>query len=505
MSGRRRTATYGIVFGYAGIGIALLRNVLFVPLYLHNIPLPEYGAWLATGGALALLLINDFGLSGVVTQKASASYGAGELQVLGLLGGSSLAIGALLALSLTGLSLILLPFLPGLDSLDVAVKQRVVNCFLISVGANALGVFGSTAISMLRSLQRPVLSGTVLLGADAANIAVTLFGLFSGWGLYALAGGVLLRAVVIAAAAPIGLMSIARREIGMCIQVSASALRQLMGESARFFLSSIAMKLQLQANVLFIGAILGPTSAAVYGLTVRAHETVLMLIGQINAALVPSVTHLVGSGNRERFEAVLLRIAKLLGLGAGAALSLTILLNEDFLKLWVGAYAFVGQNVSILMGAALFTSSIGYIAYDALIAHGRFQFVTRVFAAGSVLQIVLLAAFIHVGIWVAPLVTLTLSVLWGGVFWREVGDKTGFEARHWKILAGDLFGIGLVSAVVIAAFVLFYPAASSWKAWVLEAALGSVALGTGYWSFVPHIRDVLREEAGSTLRAFRPT
>src|ERR1017187_10409872 len=79
MTGRRRSAILGMLFGYTSLLIALARNVLFVPIYLHNIPLAEYGAWLATGGALALILVNDFGLSGVVTEKISMSYGAGDI------------------------------------------------------------------------------------------------------------------------------------------------------------------------------------------------------------------------------------------------------------------------------------------------------------------------------------------------------------------------------------------------------------------------------------------
>src|SRR5580692_11999532 len=97
MSGRRQNAVFGILFGYASIAVALARNVLLVPLYLHNIPLAEYGAWLTTGGALALMLINDYGLSGVVTQRMSASYGARDFAALGRLAGTSLAIGAVLA------------------------------------------------------------------------------------------------------------------------------------------------------------------------------------------------------------------------------------------------------------------------------------------------------------------------------------------------------------------------------------------------------------------------
>jgi len=77
--------------------ISLARNILLVPLYLQKIPLAEYGAWLATGGALALMLINDYGLSGVVTQRMSASFGAKDFDALGRLTGSALAIGSLLS------------------------------------------------------------------------------------------------------------------------------------------------------------------------------------------------------------------------------------------------------------------------------------------------------------------------------------------------------------------------------------------------------------------------
>ena len=42
-------------FGYASMMISLARNILLVPIYLHAIPLAEYGAWLATGGALGSL------------------------------------------------------------------------------------------------------------------------------------------------------------------------------------------------------------------------------------------------------------------------------------------------------------------------------------------------------------------------------------------------------------------------------------------------------------------
>lgn len=505
MNGRRSTAVYGIVFGYSSILVALARNVLFVPIYLHSISLAEYGAWLATGGALALMLINDFGLSGVVTQKISVALGAGNFEALGSLAGSAQIIGLLMAVGLTAVSLVLVPFLPGLQSLSALQQHTVVNCFAIAVAANAAGLVGATAISVIRSLQKAGLAGCIALFADLANVAVTLIGLFRGAGLYAIAVGMLVRSLILAVGAPLGVWTVCSRGLKVALIVRWPSVRELLGDSSRFFLSAVAMKIQAQANVFFVNSILGPTSAATYSLTVRAHETVLMLIGQINAALVPSVTHLFGSGNIARFRSVLLRLLITLAGITAFAMSLTIVLNAGFLRLWVGSYGFAGQNVSITMGAALFVSSVGYVGYDALVAQGKFKLVANAFVLTSLLQVFLLMTYLGRGAWIAPSATLTAAVIWGLFFWRRVSAEIGMTGSDMLRSFTELGRIVGVSAAVIAGFLAFYPVANSWGALIIEALVCTVALAGGYLLLSSQIRLIIREEAGMTLRALRPT
>jgi hypothetical protein len=139
MHDRRRNAFWGVVFGYCSVAMSLVRNIILVPVYLRSIGLPEYGAWLATGGALALLLVNDFGLAGVVTQRASAAIGAGELQLFGRLSGSATGIGVVVALFLTGISLACLPLLNSLGALPAPQQKDVLHCYVLAVSANAAG------------------------------------------------------------------------------------------------------------------------------------------------------------------------------------------------------------------------------------------------------------------------------------------------------------------------------------------------------------------------------
>jgi O-antigen/teichoic acid export membrane protein len=505
VSGRRRSAALAVLFGYASLLISLARNILFVPIYLHGIPLAEYGAWLATGGALALILINDFGLSGVVIQKISMNFGAGDFKALGTLAGSALAIGSLMALLLSALSLACLPLLPGLQSLTELQKHTVVNCFLIAVGANALGLAATTAMSVIRSLQMAVAAGSIVLAADVANVTVTLLGLLHGSGLYAIAFGMLARSAVLAVTGGAGLAIICSRSVPMTLVFSWRAVRELLGDATRFFFSSIAMKMQSQANVVFVGSILGPSSAAIYSLTIRAHETVMMLIGQFNSALVPAVTHLFGSGNVVRFRAVLLRLLLSVGAVSALAFSITAILNAGFLRLWLVNQHFLGQDVSILMAIALFVSSIGFVAYDALVSQGKFNFVSKVFICSSLLQLLLLALFLRLGLWVAPAVSLICALVWGSWFWGCVNAGIHLTSAERRSLVLDLSCLAGVSAVTAAGFLVFYPAVNTWWSFIAEGVLSIIVLVLGYLLFSSTIRTIAREEIWMTLRALRPT
>src|SRR5262249_47721150 len=159
-----------------------------VPVYLHFIPLAEYGAWLATGGALAQLLVADFGLSGVLTQRIASQAGAGAAGLRSLAGaGVANALG--LALALGALGSLVAIWLPATQGLEAVQRARVMDCYFIAVAANSLGVLSMAAIAVLRGAQKPAVAGSVLLAADVASVAVTVGFLLAGLGLYAIAYG----------------------------------------------------------------------------------------------------------------------------------------------------------------------------------------------------------------------------------------------------------------------------------------------------------------------------
>jgi O-antigen/teichoic acid export membrane protein len=220
---------------------------------------------------------------------------------------------------------------------------------------------------------------------------------------------------------------------------------------------------------------------------------------------VPSVTHLFGSGNIARFRVVVLRLLVFLAALTALAMTITVILNPAFVVLWIGKGAFAGQTVSILMAVAIFISSIVSIAYDALLAQGKFRLVTRFFMFTGILQIVLLVSLLRWGLWIAPFVTIVTISVWGTAFWVNVAADISITAGEVRMLLGELARVIAVSVTGAAAFGMFYPNANSWTSLVVEAVVCGLCLTTAYLAISPSLRRITFDEIGTTFRLFRAT
>jgi O-antigen/teichoic acid export membrane protein len=500
---RRQVALWNAVFGYSTLGVTLARNILLVPLYLAYIPLGEYGAWLATGGALVQLLIADFGLSGVVMQKVAACAGSGEMSRLRATIVAGLVNSALLAVGLALLGGLLAPFLPATQGLGDAQISRVVICFLIALASNAFGIVALAAAAAVRGLQKPVAAGATTLVADLLSIAATLAGLAAGLGLYALALAMLLRSVVAAGG---GLGVLAWTAHGSDAPRTPFEWRDslaLWRDAGKFFVTSIAMRLQMQTNTFVVAAVLGPSIAAVYALTVRAHETVNVVLLQFNAALCPVLAHLAGAGQRERLDSLIRSLLPLVAAIAALGAAGVVALNESFVTLWVGAHGFGGTAVTVLMAVALWIGALGAVAYEALLARGEFARIARAYALASGVHILLLVVLVRFGPWAAPLSLCVSGLVLAAGLWRRVLADMGHSFVEGLKLGRDPLAIGAIAALAALCGYTFLPRATSWLALLGEGALFAALLGGVLLALRPTLRRLLLAEFATTLRALR--
>jgi O-antigen/teichoic acid export membrane protein len=496
---RRRAAAWGIFFGYGGAVLAVARNILLVPFYLHFITLAEYGAWLATGAAVIQLLVSDFGLAGVLMQRSATLHGAGDSARLGALMASGMVAGLGLAGGLLLIGGATIPLLPPMGGLASAEGTVVMRCLYLAVFAGALGIMAAIAQGLVRSLQHGAAAGAIALTADVANICVSAVLLCANAGLYALVWGMVVRSLIVAGASTAHLLWVCGRQLAFTPNWHDTRL--LFADAGTSVVSTLAMKSQTQANTLLVGIVLGPTNAAVYGLTVRAHETVLMFLGQMNAAFAPGMAHLWGSGNFARFRIVLRHILSGSALLAGLAMVGVACVNEGFVRLWLHRAVFGGQSTSILMAVATWISLVGYVAYDALYALGKFKDIARTYVLAAVLHVALLACLLRFGIWVVPLVALFTSSLWSCVFWRRVAVETQLPRADRGIMLADLLIIGCCGVIVTSACLSLYPTTASWEGLILRAACCALAMLAATLLVSGRIRTIVQGEISMTVRS----
>ncbi len=497
------STAWGAFFGYATMALGIARNIVLVPLYLHYISPAEYGAWLATGGTLVQLLVSDFGIGGVLVQRTAAASGAADRERLSVIVGTAWITSVVIAIIVSAVSAGISPFLPGLLHLDASVAGKVIDCFLLSIAANAIAIVATISGSVLRGLQKAGSAGLIQFLAEVTVILTTVVLLYQGFGLYALAWGMVARGVFAALGSVVQAYRVCVRELALTPRLQAAESRQLMADSTRLFVVSISMKLLTRSDVFFVGAVLGSQAAAVYGITTRGLDTVSMLIGQLTAALVPAMAHLYGEGNLARFRELLVKITPVIGALALIGLATAAAVNRDFVSLWVGPQMFGGAETTFAFGAAAFVSLVGFLGYDVLMAAGQFLVVARAFAIFSLLQIPLMVLMLRqFGMVGAPLAAVISAAGWGIVMWRRVPKVLPIEAADYRGLAAA-FGVAIVVATAVVCFASWrVPAATTWTYLGSTTAAIAATMFAGILALSRPIRRAARDEGIATWRAF---
>jgi len=464
---RRSTAAWNLTFGYAFVAVALTKNIILVPVYLNYISIGEYGAWLATGGILAQIFVTDFGLGAVVTQKVSRLMGAGLSENTGRTITTGILCSFIVAFVVAIVLVILSPFLVGLMKIEDVVYERIYACFILAIIANCISILGLTSSGVLKSLHRPVMSGATILVADIVNIFFTILLLIKGYGLYSLAYGMLARGIVLMSG---GLVTV-------CVTVKTSRIPfigpaveeaiELFRNSFFMLMTTLMMRLQTRSDVFFIGWLISPTVAAIYSISTRVYETIILFISQIGGASQASLANLYGTPYRHRFFGIILKIQKIMLFVTAGTLSGYAILNEAFVSLWVGNEYYAGDSVILLIALTGYTSAMGYVAYDALVSMGRFRFISLVYSVTGVVYLLVIYNLLQIDLTGAPLAVLVSSILWGAVFWFHL---IRYAEPDWgvKTISKNNFSLFLLYGVAVTlAGIGIVPEVGSWTVFIV--------------------------------------
>jgi O-antigen/teichoic acid export membrane protein len=464
---RKRSTIWNFVFLNVGFFITLCNGLLIIPLYLHYITAPMYGAWLATGNILTWITIIDPGVSGVLLQRVSFYIGERNKEQVGLAITSGILISSVLfffaLLAGYGLSF----FMIDIARIDSAYSKDILGSYRIAMWGTALALLADTFRNIILAYQKTRQHGIMLYSVQIAGILLNVILLVMHAGVYALAYSSLFKGfftLLFAVIYSIILLKQHRTRLRFNGRYFISFSRVF----AFTFSSSLFETVANNIDLIFISRYLGSQSVTILDLCRRPVRMMCGLANNITVSMLPSLPHLFGSGNQEKIKITVVRVWNFIFWISGLTIGGFLIYNHSFVSQWVGSRFWIGSLNNVFICLSIFLWTIGYNLSNITLSMGDIRNNSIVTIVRSIAYIAALFLLVRIlGMTGAILAFLVPSLIMVVYYPQKLTRATlNSQLRHAVISEARLVALILVPCSVIS--------------FLFKASLGWVALAV--WS-----------------------
>lgn len=489
----RRTATLvNLSYTYASVGVNVVRGIVLPPLFLEFIADRTLGIWFALSNVLNWIMMSEGGAWLLLRQQTAREFGRGDrtalAEAIGVGGFLLFVLGALVAGACIGLA----PFAPGWFDTGGETGRVLALSFAVNGLALALSLPACIPRAVQQGLQRQVGVNVALLLAEIVSVIATIVLLIRGWGVLAIAVGILAREVLHNLFNwPLLVHSLWRLRIRPRFAVG--RLRTTVPLMGWTFLSNIGASLRSSVDAFVIGKFLAPELVPATEFSKRIWDLAMNLLMRVSNAFSPGMAHLHGEGDTPRFRAVAGRLLAVLALATGIVLAGGWALNAAFMNIWLPRPLHLGVSYDVAFGVATLLTLLSMMMNDVLFAAGCIRGPSIVSVAQTLLRIAALLLLVGVvGALAMPLSIVAAIVLGGGWYmvqqWRRTLELSRSDAgRQLSILAACAG-----SAAVVAGLWSLVPVPTSWTMLGVQAMAVAVCTGAVAWVVGGALREQLQ-------------
>lgn len=487
------TWTSGALYTAVTVAVALVTT----PLILEALGDDRFGGFRALSDWMGYLLLVDFGLGSALSVALVRANAQGTAQIVAVLRqGMRLLAGV--AVVAVALGLALAWRMPALvrGTANLTMEMRIAAAIAaLGLAALPLSVFRS----YLEATQRGYLVNLALL---AQSLTITVLSVLLAWSGAGMIGQSL--------ATLVGLLLFCGCMVAWTwphLKAHTTTVRpplsrkELWSLSWPLALASVDYRLNLLTDTIIVGRMLGVNEVAALFLTQRV---ILLGASQVNGLANSSwaaLAELRETGQRERFEARLAELARLI-VGAGLVIAGTVAaLDRDFVSVWVGAHRYGGDLLAAatLFGVVTFGFMLPFSWAIDMAGDTRRRLLPS--TIGSLLNLGLSIIFVRV--W--GVAGVAIGTFFGYLFtdaWycpRFVCRSYGVRMQTVLSAVGRGAAVGLVWVAAIWLLTRSMPVADGWATLVTRGALLGTAALVYCWLTVLN-----REERDGWLRRLRP-
>jgi len=425
--------------------LSLVQGVVFVPFFLRSIGGELYGAWLATAGALTMVGALDLGFSKFVSHRVAVACGGSNDEDLGKFLCVTFLYSAGIVCGILLIGAFLAPWLPGWVGLTGPSADGLRRALGLMPVAVALLYVANVAGSILYGLQRPgpSLSGMIL--GTALSLIVVWVSLSHGGGVRSLALGAVVQGTIAVGIDLPSLFVILRKKISRRMLVfDRFLLGQVFRSMGWMVLAEAVVAIAPQVDNVVVAKVLQPSDVTVLSLTRRVSEFLVQLAARLPASFLSGLSHLYGSGDEKKYLHVVALLFRLTLYLAGFGLGGVLLLNESFVRVWVGPAFFGGKGLTGIICLYGLLKTLRVVEHNVLFSRGLISITSPAAIVESFLQIglgvVLCRVWGIVGLVLAGVVAVVVSN-----FIQAWGLRSLFQITGRNILGS---GASLLACVV---------------------------------------------------------
>lgn len=337
--------------------IYLIINILFaiilVPYYLNFISIELYGFWLATSGVVILLEVFDLGINTLFIDKISRYYSNKDYNRLIDYLYSGISLFLILSILINIIGFIISNHLDvffDLKQYKIVIKE----CFRIAIFTASLKVLNNALVNYGSSVLRPRLFSYHKILSITLSIIVVLILLKLNFKLYSLAFGYLFQQVLALCLNVVSSIYIIKKITGKFKgQIKISIISYFFINSKYLFFGKLSDAAIKSSEPILIASSLGPKFSSIYILSKKTSDIIYQIINVFTNSSFPSLIS-VNEANDSHTKNKLSLFQNAIYLTSTICLSFYILLNNEFLLIWVGSEFIISKFSTILFALSSF-------------------------------------------------------------------------------------------------------------------------------------------------------
>lgn len=337
--------------------IYLIINILFaiilVPYYLNFISIELYGFWLATSGVVILLEVFDLGINTLFIDKISRYYSNKDYNRLIDYLYSGISLFLILSILINIIGFIISNHLDVFFDLK-QYKTVIKECFRIAIFTASLKVLNNALVNYGSSVLRPRLFSYHKILSITLSIIVVLILLKLNFKLYSLAFGYLFQQVLALCLNVVSSIYIIKKITGKFKgQIKISIISYFFINSKYLFFGKLSDAAIKSSEPILIASSLGPKFSSIYILSKKTSDIIYQIINVFTNSSFPSLIS-VNEANDSHTKNKLSLFQNAIYLTSTICLSFYILLNNEFLLIWVGSEFIISKFSTILFALSSF-------------------------------------------------------------------------------------------------------------------------------------------------------